>query len=164
MAEVFIERERHRGVVGNVYKGRVSKVLPGMQSAFVDIGLDRDGFLYVSDVVDTVEELERLEAEAEAEAEVEADRTRLVAQPEERTGDTGRGDRVRSKDRDRERGPDPKIEDLLKEGQEILVQVVQGASREQGRPHHVACHAAGSLLGLHADGRPHRGFPQDRRT
>ena len=125
VAEVFIERERHRGVVGNVYKGRVSKVLPGMQSAFVDIGLDRDGFLYVSDVVDTVEELERLEAEAEAEAEVEADRTRLVAQPEERTGDTGRGDRVRSKDRDRERGPDPKIEDLLKEGQEILVQVVK---------------------------------------
>ena len=50
-AEIFVERERNRGVVGNVYKGRVSKVLPGMQSAFVDIGLERDGFLYVSDVI-----------------------------------------------------------------------------------------------------------------
>ena len=51
LAEIFVERERNRGVVGNVYKGRVSKVLPGMQSAFVDIGLERDGFLYVSDVI-----------------------------------------------------------------------------------------------------------------
>ena len=50
VSEVFIERERQRGIVGNVYKGRVSKVLPGMQSAFVDVGLERDGFLYVSDV------------------------------------------------------------------------------------------------------------------
>ena len=41
VAEVFVERERQRGVVGNVYKGRVSKVLPGMQSAFVDLGLER---------------------------------------------------------------------------------------------------------------------------
>ena len=43
VAEIFIERERQRGVVGNLYKGRVSKVLPGMQSAFVDLGLERDG-------------------------------------------------------------------------------------------------------------------------
>ena len=50
VAELFVERERQRGVVGNIYKGRVSKVLPGMQSAFVDIGLERDGFLYVTDV------------------------------------------------------------------------------------------------------------------
>jgi Rne/Rng family ribonuclease len=62
VVELFIERERNRGVVGNVYKGRVSKVLPGMQSAFVDLGLERDGFLYVSDVVPTTEQFERLEA------------------------------------------------------------------------------------------------------
>ncbi len=62
VTEVFVERERQRGVVGNVYKGRVSKVLPGMQSAFVDIGLERDGFLYVSDVVNTIEEFDRLES------------------------------------------------------------------------------------------------------
>src|SRR5262245_110448 len=49
--EIFIEREHSRGVVGNIYKGRVSKVLPGMQSAFVDLGLERDAFLYVTDVI-----------------------------------------------------------------------------------------------------------------
>src|SRR5438128_1045939 len=63
VAEIFIERERQRGVVGNLYKGRVSKVLPGMQSAFVDLGLERDGFLYVSDVVATFEEFDRLETD-----------------------------------------------------------------------------------------------------
>ncbi len=63
VAEIFIERERSRGVVGNVYKGRVSKVLPGMQSAFVDLGLERDGFLYVTDVVAAFEELDRFETE-----------------------------------------------------------------------------------------------------
>src|SRR5476649_857815 len=61
-AEIFVERERQRGVVGNVYKGRVSKVLPGMQSSFIDLGLERDGFLYVADVIDTFEEFEKLEA------------------------------------------------------------------------------------------------------
>src|SRR5678815_1269953 len=65
VAEIFIERERQRGVVGNLYKGRVSKVLPGMQSAFVDLGLERDGFLYVSDVVATFEEFDRLETDEE---------------------------------------------------------------------------------------------------
>src|ERR671912_302946 len=66
VAEIFIERERQRGVVGNVYKGRVSKVLPGMQSAFVDLGLERDGFLYVTDVVAAFEELDRFETDDEA--------------------------------------------------------------------------------------------------
>ena len=60
VVEVFIERENQRGVVGNVYKGRVNKILPGMQSSFIDIGLERDAFLYVSEVVNTVEEFERL--------------------------------------------------------------------------------------------------------
>jgi len=62
VAEIFVERERQRGVVGNVYKGRVSKVLPGMQSSFIEIGLERDGFLYVAEVVDTLEEFDKLEA------------------------------------------------------------------------------------------------------
>src|SRR6187397_699616 len=60
VVEIFIERENQRGVVGNIYKGRVSKVLPGMQSSFVDIGLERDAFLYVTEVVNTVEEFEKL--------------------------------------------------------------------------------------------------------
>src|SRR3954465_972231 len=58
VVEIWIERTRHRTVVGNIYKGRVTKVLPGMQSAFVDLGLERDAFLYVSDVVDDLEEFE----------------------------------------------------------------------------------------------------------
>ena len=66
VAEVFVERERQRGVVGNVYKGRVSKVLPGMQSSFIDIGLERDGFLYVAEVIDTLEEFEKLESDDDA--------------------------------------------------------------------------------------------------
>src|SRR5262249_61068353 len=50
LSEIFIERDSSRTVVGNIYKGRVTKVLPGMQSAFVAIGLERDAFLYVSDI------------------------------------------------------------------------------------------------------------------
>ena len=65
VTEIFVERERHRGVVGNIYKGRVSKVLPGMQCAFIDIGLERDGFLYVADVINTIEEFDRLDADDE---------------------------------------------------------------------------------------------------
>jgi len=56
VAEFFIEREAHRGVVGNIYKGRVTRVLPGMQSAFVDLGLERDAFLYVADVFEDLDE------------------------------------------------------------------------------------------------------------
>src|SRR6188472_2996075 len=69
VAEIFVERERSRGVVGNVYKGRVSKVLPGMQSAFIDLGLERDGFLYVSDVVNTDEAFAKFSGEDEDEDE-----------------------------------------------------------------------------------------------
>jgi ribonuclease G len=121
VAEIFIERERSRGVVGNVYKGRVSKVLPGMQSAFVDLGLERDGFLYVTDVVASLEELDRFETEEED----------VPAAPLGATGNgaaTGqRRDRPSSHGgrREREKGPEPKIEELLKEGQEIIVQVAK---------------------------------------
>ena len=67
VVEIFIERENQRGVVGNIYKGRVSKVLPGMQSSFVDIGLERDAFLYVTEVINTVEEFEKLAGEEDDE-------------------------------------------------------------------------------------------------
>jgi ribonuclease G len=115
VAEVFIERERQRGVVGNLYKGRVSKVLPGMQSAFVDLGLERDGFLYVTDVVATFEELDRFETDDE-----EPNAGGVGGQsprPQNQGSSRGR--------REREKGPEPKIEDLLKEGQEIIVQVAK---------------------------------------
>jgi len=50
VSELFIEREAQRGIVGSIYLGRVSRVLPGMQSAFVDVGLERDAFLHAADV------------------------------------------------------------------------------------------------------------------
>jgi ribonuclease G len=51
LQEVHIERARKRGLVGNIYRGRVSRVLPGMQAAFVDIGLERTAFLHASDIL-----------------------------------------------------------------------------------------------------------------
>jgi ribonuclease G len=123
VAEIFIERERQRGVVGNLYKGRVSKVLPGMQSAFVDLGLERDGFLYVSDVVATFEEFDRLDTDDDPPLVSASNGAggATKAAPSERRGGPGPGRR----DRDREKGPEPKIEELLKEGQEIIVQVAK---------------------------------------
>ena len=50
LVELFIEHKSHKGIVGNIYKGKVTKILPGMQVAFVDIGLDKAGFLYVGDI------------------------------------------------------------------------------------------------------------------
>jgi ribonuclease G len=135
VAEIFIERERSRGVVGNLYKGRVSKVLPGMQSAFVDLGLERDGFLYVSDVVATFEEFDRLETDEEEPSPPAAEAAAATGQPA-RLGANGgavqgarpggQGGRFPGRrDREREKGPEPKIEELLKEGQEIIVQVAK---------------------------------------
>ncbi len=139
VVEIFIERERQRGVVGNIYKGRVSKVLPGMQSSFVDIGLERDAFLYVSEVVNTVEEFDRLESGDDEEpavaavpdgsgeveipepTEVGVDAVVSGRPPERRAAPRAADARGASRD-DR---PQPKIEDLLKEGQEVLVQVVK---------------------------------------
>ena len=60
LAELYIERTRDRGIVGNIYKGKVVKVLPGMQAAFVDIGLEKAAFLYVSDVYGRVEDYEEI--------------------------------------------------------------------------------------------------------
>jgi Rne/Rng family ribonuclease len=148
VAEIFIERERSRGVVGNVYKGRVSKVLPGMQSAFVDLGLERDGFLYVTDVVAAFEELDRFETEEEdsgsasggpgsgnganaGASSVGQRRDRPSSQGgrrdsrSDRDPSTGSGSPRAGSRGDREKGPEPKIEELLKEGQEIIVQVAK---------------------------------------
>jgi ribonuclease G len=143
VVELFIERERQRGVVGNVYKGRVSKVLPGMQSAFVQLGLERDGFLYVSDVLVTPDELEQADAaadepspaaaldhvpagvepvEAPGSGESPADAADEAAPGEpERLAPAPRADRRRPGDRQAQAN----IEKLLTEGQEILVQVVK---------------------------------------
>src|SRR6476469_5982250 len=61
VVELWVERTRHRTVVGNIYKGRVTRVLPGMQSAFVDLGLERDAFLYVTDFLEEQEDQEEFD-------------------------------------------------------------------------------------------------------
>src|SRR4051794_29094069 len=111
VAELFVERERQRGVVGNIYKGRVSKVLPGMQSAFVDIGLERDGFLYVSDVLANLDDIDDGEEAEEGKGNEGG-----------KGAEGGKGGR---RGRSAEPREEPRIEQLLHEGQEILVQVVK---------------------------------------
>ncbi|MBI3768988.1 MAG: Rne/Rng family ribonuclease [Deltaproteobacteria bacterium] len=64
LAEIHIERTRDRGIAGNIYKGKVVRVLPGMQAAFVDIGLPKAGFLHVSDFYPGVDELPMIDADA----------------------------------------------------------------------------------------------------
>ncbi|MDZ7735833.1 MAG: Rne/Rng family ribonuclease [Gammaproteobacteria bacterium] len=88
LQEVYIERRKCRGIVGNIYKGRVSRVLPGMQAAFIDMGLDRTGFLHRNDIVDPVSE-EAAESAGQAGAR------------------------------------QPTIESLLRESEEVLVQVIK---------------------------------------
>jgi len=114
VAEVFVERERQRGVVGNVYKGRVSKVLPGMQSSFIDVGLERDGFLYVDDVIDTMDEFDKLAGDDDEDGGKGRSADGSTGSPSPRAESRGERDK-----------PRPKIEELLREGQEIIVQVVK---------------------------------------
>ncbi|NLC70086.1 MAG: Rne/Rng family ribonuclease [Desulfuromonadaceae bacterium] len=100
IAELYIERGHEKGLVGNIYLGKVIRVLPGMQAAFVDIGLEKAAFLYVADVRTEMEALERLFDDTLSDVR------------------GGRGE---------ENGlaPLPPIEELLQEGQEILVEVAK---------------------------------------
>jgi ribonuclease G len=72
LAEFYLERDQRRGLVGNIYKGKVTRVLPGMQAAFVDIGLEKAGFLHVSDFRNDVEALGSI-AEVIGEEDVETE-------------------------------------------------------------------------------------------
>ncbi|MDD2852136.1 MAG: Rne/Rng family ribonuclease [Desulfuromonadaceae bacterium] len=103
IAELYIERSREKGIVGNIYKGRVIRVLPGMQAAFVDIGLDKAAFLYVADVFDAIEEYESLLYASNKKDDEPADEQDHNVSPEYR--------------------PLHPIEELLQEGQELLVQI-----------------------------------------
>jgi ribonuclease G len=60
LCEIYVEREKEFALVGSIYKGRVTRVLPGMQSSFVEIGLDSDAFLYVTDFLEEIEELDHV--------------------------------------------------------------------------------------------------------
>src|SRR5579863_7245320 len=104
VTELYYERPKEKGVVGNIYKGKVLKVLPGMESAFVDIGLEKASFLYVDDVL--------------------PDFT-VYDDYDDANGVQGVSQHVRRDKR-------PPIDQLIKEGQEILVQVSKGPIGTKG--------------------------------
>ena len=122
LAELFIERETDRSPVGNIYLGQVTRVLPGMQAAFVDIGLDRAAFLHVEDLM-SQEDLDKLlaagdepegaddEAEPAAEANGEAKRPQAAARKVTRS---------------------TPIRDVVQEGQTVIVQVSKGSIGTKG--------------------------------
>ena len=102
LAEIYYERENEYTLAGSIYNGRVTRVLPGMQSAFVDLGLERDAFLYVTDFIE-------LEDQAEAE-ELEHAAASGAAQPprEVRHGNGGRREERGQRGGARERGEEPR--------------------------------------------------------
>ena len=105
LTELYVERMRHRSIVGSVYKGVVTNVLPGMQAAFVDIGLAKDAFLYAGDYTADPGDLgERTFALGLAEADPDADVDLDVEEPPRREAMSP-------------------IEDMLRKGQDVLVQV-----------------------------------------
>jgi ribonuclease G len=97
VVEFYVEREQDASLVGNIYKGKIVKILPGMQSAFVDIGLEKAAFLYVADIKTDTDEYAPLFEEEDKENSVE-----LLSK-------RGRAEMT--------------IDELIQEGQEILVQV-----------------------------------------
>jgi len=107
LAEIFIERTREKGIVGSIYKGRVSRVLPGMQAAFVDIGLPKAAFLPASEFLQTADGTKILDAEF--------DKEEFLVSPAAADASPGEGD-TRALEL-------PPIEERLKKGQEILVQI-----------------------------------------
>ena len=106
ITELYIDRKRDRGIAGNIYKGKVIRVLPGMQAAFVDIGLEKAAFLYVSEVSANIEEYAKMMEDETDEARLEFERDTVEA--------------VKAK-----KASAVLIEDLLQEGQEIMVQVIK---------------------------------------
>ena len=116
LAEFFVERKRDKGIVGNIYRGKVTRVLPGMQAAFVDLGskVERAAFLYVADVLGSGEE-KKLFEDADTDDGDEA--------PE------GTASRLA---RQKKQLANRKIEDLLKPGQTVICQVVKDPIGQKG--------------------------------
>jgi ribonuclease G len=107
VVELHIERKTGQELMGNIYRGRVVRVLPGMQAAFVDIGLDRSAFLYVSDVHQDLMELEQMMLGNSAEPEADLPREQQDVWVEH------------------PKALSMNIEDLLREGQDIMVQIAK---------------------------------------
>ncbi|MBI2343043.1 MAG: Rne/Rng family ribonuclease [Deltaproteobacteria bacterium] len=120
VAELYIERARDTGILGNIYKGKVVRVLPGMQAAFVDLGLERTGFLHVANI---------LSPDVAGESPFPAmtdDEDETAPVLEESAEETAPREKPSTRGRRRRRnGGYRQIQDLVKEGEEILVQVVK---------------------------------------
>ncbi|MBI4403632.1 MAG: Rne/Rng family ribonuclease [Deltaproteobacteria bacterium] len=132
--QLHIEREEDRNVVGNIYKGLVKRVLPGMQAAFLELGLERTAFLYVDDIV---EEPLGTDVEYDDEMSVEGDGGDLAE--DEESGEPREAPRSRERHYHRGRrfqrrrpSRSANIQDLLKEGQELLVQVAKAPIGTKG--------------------------------
>jgi ribonuclease G len=117
VTELYIDRKKEQGIVGNVYKGKTLKVLPGMQAAFVDIGQQKAAFLHASDIEGTPEEYPGIEESALDESEEDRENQ---ANPETETAPRIRRSSTRP------------IEELLQEGQEVLVQVSKESMGTKG--------------------------------
>jgi ribonuclease G len=142
LAEFYLERNRQVGLAGNIYKGKVTRVLPGMQAAFVDIGLEKAGFLHVSDFYDGVSALNTVaevigEEDVETEPIVDNEFADVEINPADEAGSSGDGDesgaarpsRGRRRGRGR-RSQAPQrsrlpIEQQLRRGQDIMVQIAK---------------------------------------
>ncbi|HEY4056968.1 MAG TPA: Rne/Rng family ribonuclease, partial [Kofleriaceae bacterium] len=116
LAEFFVERKRDRGIVGNIYRGKVTRVLPGMQAAFVDLGpkVERAAFLYVADVLGG------------------GDTGKLFDDTEVDEGDDAPEGAASRIARSRKQLANRKIEDLLKPGDFVTVQVTKDAIGQKG--------------------------------
>jgi ribonuclease G len=125
LSELFIERSREVGIVGNIYKGKVQRVLPGMNAAFVEIGDKKAAFLYVTDFSEELKEQdleEELDEEKEEELQVSGETKEFETEEEE----------VTPLRRTYRWGGRESIQKLLKPGQEILVQVTRGPISTKG--------------------------------
>ncbi len=131
IAELFIERGDENNITGNIYKGKVQRVLPGMQAAFVDIGLNQAAFLYVDDILDdTSDELARRfeqENEVEMDMDIEAEEDFDIT-----VSDIKEAELSPSTDWKSSISAECPIEDLITEGQEILVQVAKSPIGSKG--------------------------------
>jgi len=115
VAELYVERSSDRGIAGNIYKGRVVRVLPGMQAAFVDVNLDKAAFLYVSDIYRPLGDIEQLFLSS---CEHEPGH-------EKQDEDTENGGQEYSELNFRQSYNGIPIEDRVQEGQDVLVQVAK---------------------------------------
>ena len=139
LAEFYLERNQQRSLVGNIYKGKVTRVLPGMQAAFVDIGLEKAGFLHVSDFLTGIDAVGSMADMLGEEVETEPVASdEIVEQPSEDAPDVpiaedgaqaqpeqGRGRRRRRRGGAQARRMRLPIEQQLHRGQEIIVQIAK---------------------------------------